>query len=42
MKGAILALLVALALWWTLEPCWDWTDSGLEMCTGITLEESLQ
>lgn len=35
MKGALLVLLVALALWWVAEPCWEYTDAALEACTGV-------
>jgi hypothetical protein len=40
MRGALLSILVALLLWWALEPCTGWSDEELEQCTGISVEDS--
>jgi hypothetical protein len=40
MRGAVLSILAALALWYALESCTDWTDAELEQCTGISIKES--
>jgi hypothetical protein len=40
--GAVLSILAALFLWWSLEVCTGWTDSELEGCFGIPLEVSQQ
>jgi hypothetical protein len=42
MTAAWLAALLALLLWWSLEPCTGWTDAELEACTGMSIEESQQ